>query len=108
MFNMVKGLASAIAAAVIDVMMTRREHAHSNILLDQFGASRFVLDGFHYPYGGIAAFAQAVRGQAMILASADLYCVMTGLAGALLILVLLLPTRVYPPASASVAAPAGR
>jgi MFS transporter, DHA2 family, multidrug resistance protein len=108
MFNMVKGLASAIAAAVIEAMMTWREHAHSNILLDRFGASRFVLDGFHYPYGGLAAFAQAVRGQAMILASADLYCVMTGLAGALLILVLLLPTRVYPPASASVAAPAGR
>jgi DHA2 family multidrug resistance protein len=108
MFNMVKGFASAIAAAVIDVMMTWREHTHSNILLDQFGASRFVSNGFHSPYGGLAAFARAVREQALVLASADIYLVMVGLAGVLLVLTLLLPTRVYPPASATVPAAQGR
>jgi MFS transporter, DHA2 family, multidrug resistance protein len=109
MFNMVKGLAAAIATGIVDAMMTWREHTHSNILLDQYGASRFVLNGFHYDYGGpdggLAAFASAVRDQAVVLASADIYLAMIGLAAALLLLLLVLPTRVYPPASVGTPAP---
>ena len=46
MFNMVKGLASALAIGFIDIMMTWREHMHSQVLLDQYGNSGFTLDQF--------------------------------------------------------------
>ena len=105
MFNMVKGLASAVAAALIDVVLTWREHTHSNVLLDRFGASRFVLAGLPGGQQHFAALDQAVRGQALVLALADLNFVAVGIAVALLLLLLVLPTRVYPPGAASVPAP---
>jgi DHA2 family multidrug resistance protein len=108
MFNMVKGLASAIAAALIDAVLTWREHIHSNVLLDRFGASRFVLTALPGGQPDVATLDQAVRGQALVLALADLNFVVTGIAVALLLLLLVLPTRVYPPAAASVPAPPSR
>lgn len=105
MFNMVKGLANVIAAAVVDILLTWREHTHSNILLDHVGATRFVLGGFGMPPGGIAALARSVRDQSLVLASADIYLAMVGVAACMLLLNLILPERVYPPVSARVALP---
>jgi DHA2 family multidrug resistance protein len=98
MFNMVKGLANAIAAALVDAVLTWREHTHSNILLDQFGQSRFVQAGLTGGQPDLAALDQAVRGQALVLALADLNFVVIGVAAALLLLLLVMPKRVYPPA----------
>ncbi|MEC4593833.1 MFS transporter [Nitrospirillum amazonense] len=106
MFNMVKGFANAIAAGLISFLETRREHTHSNILLDHYGASNFVLSGLNDKPRDLAAFAQAVRDQALVLTTADINLVMIGIAVALLLLIPILPTRVYPPASAGVPAPA--
>jgi MFS transporter, DHA2 family, multidrug resistance protein len=108
MFNMVKGLAAAIAAALIDAVLTWREHTHSNILLDQFGQSRFVLAGLTGGQPDFAALDRAVRGQALVLALADLNFVVIGVAAALLLLLLIMPTRVYPPAPASPPTPPSR
>jgi DHA2 family multidrug resistance protein len=105
MFNMVKGLATAIASGLIDSLLTWREHTHTNILLDRFGATRFVLDGFKGRSNDLASFAHAVRDQALVLALADIALVMIGIAGALLLLNFMLPTRVYPPAAPSSATP---
>jgi DHA2 family multidrug resistance protein len=106
MFNMVKGFANAIAAGLISYLETWREHTHSNILLDKFGASRFMLSGLGDRHENLAAFAQAVRNQAFVLTAADINFVMMGIAGALLLLIPLLPTRVYPPAAPPAARPA--
>ena len=105
MFNMVKGLASALAVGFIDIMMTWREHLHSQVLLDQYGNSGFTLDSFHFDYGGLGGFGAAVRAQAMVLTSADIYAVMLPVIGGLLLLTILIPKRVLPP-SAALAKPA--
>ena len=99
MFNMVKGLASALAVGFIDIMMTWREHLHSQVLLDQYGNSGFTLDSFHFDYGGLGGFGAAVRAQAMVLTSADIYAVMLPVIGGLLLLTILIPKRVLPPSA---------
>jgi DHA2 family multidrug resistance protein len=107
MFNMVKGLASALAIGFVDIIMTWREHTHSALLLDQYGNSRFTLAGFHFDYGGLGGFAAAVRAQAIVLSSADIYVVVLGVVAALLLLTLLLPKRIYPPSAVAPAASSG-
>jgi MFS transporter, DHA2 family, multidrug resistance protein len=107
MFNMVKGFATVIAAGLIDFLATWREHTHSNILLDRFGGSRFVLSGLKTGPVDLASFARATRDQALVMTGADINLFMMAIAGALLVLLLVLPTRVYPPAT-NVASPAPR
>jgi DHA2 family multidrug resistance protein len=101
MFNMMKGFASAIAAGMLSFLETWREHTHSNILLDHFGGSRFVLANLGARQNDLARLAGAVREQALVLTAADINRVMVGIAGCLLLLILIMPTRVYPPASAN-------
>jgi DHA2 family multidrug resistance protein len=108
MFNMVKGLAGALSIGFIDIMMTWREHAHSELLLDQYGNSGFSPDGLSFDYGGLGGFADAVRAQAMVLTSADIYVVMLGVIAALLLLTILVPKRVLPPSALAKAAAPGR
>ncbi|TWB10091.1 DHA2 family multidrug resistance protein [Nitrospirillum amazonense] len=108
MFNMVKGFANAIAAGLISFLETWREHTHSNVLLDHYGASRFMLSGLNAGPSDLATFAQSVRAQALVLTTADIDLVMIGIAAALFLLIPVLPTRVYPPASASIPTPAAR
>lgn len=105
MFNMVKGLANVIAAAVVDILLTWREHLHSNVLLDGAGRGWFARQagtaaGQNSPQPAVlAALAHAVHDQALVLASADIYLVMVGVAVVMLLLNLILPQRVYPPAA---------
>jgi MFS transporter, DHA2 family, multidrug resistance protein len=108
MFNMVKGLASALAVGFIDIMMTWREHLHSQVLLDQYGNSGFTLDQFNVDYGGLGGFGAAVRAQAMVLTSADIYAVMLPVIGGLLLLTILIPKRVLPPSAQAKPATPGR
>ena len=108
MFNMVKGFASALAMGFIDIMMTWRDNAHSQVLLDQYGNSGFMLDNFHFNYGGAGGFADTVHAQAMVLTSADIYVTMLGVIAALLLLILVVPKRVYPPSAVAPAAPPKR
>ena len=108
MFNMVKGLAGALALGFIDIMITWREHTHSQVLLDQYGNSRFTLEGFHFDYGGLGGFAAAVRAQAMVLTASDIYVAALCVIAALFLLLLVLPKRVYPPTAAAPATSSGR
>jgi DHA2 family multidrug resistance protein len=97
MFNSLKTFAAAVATAIIEGLGTDRERFHSNLLVDQLGNRALItgqsIDATH----GLAELAHRVHEQALVLASADLYRVMACVAVALLLLVPVLPVRIYPP-----------
>lgn len=113
-FNTVKGLAAVVGGGVTEGLMATRERFHSNVLIDQFGnrpqslsltlkdlASRSHLD----THRALALLDQHVREQALVLASADVFRLMGLIALALILLVPLVPTRVYPPRAVPSAPP---
>ncbi|MGF6590945.1 MFS transporter [Pseudomonas sp. 2835] len=89
-FNTVKGLASVVAAGLIEAVTTVRRHFHSNALVDSLGNS---------PLADSSApgLARRIHEQALVLTSADLYLCMALLAAALIVLIPCVPTRIYPP-----------
>ncbi|UVM21112.1 MFS transporter [Pseudomonas wadenswilerensis] len=89
-FNTVKGLASVVAAGLIEALTTVRRHFHSNSLVDSLGNS---------PLADSSApgLARRIHEQALVLTSADLYLCMALLAAALIVLIPFVPTRIYPP-----------
>ncbi|MDD2057424.1 MFS transporter [Pseudomonas sp. GD03860] len=89
-FNTVKGLASVVAAGLIEALTTVRRHFHSNNLVDSLGNSPLSDDG-------AAGLARRIHDQALVLTSADLYLCMALLALALILLIPFVPTRIYPP-----------
>ena len=98
MFNSLKTFSAAMATGLIEGLGTDRERLHSNMLVDQLGNHALVtsqsLDAAH---GGLGELAHRIHEQAVVLTSADLYLVMAGVAVALLLLVPVLPVRIYPP-----------
>nr|WP_254700350.1 MFS transporter [Trinickia violacea] len=98
MFNSLKTFSAAVATGLIEGLGTDRERLHSNMLVDQLGNHALVtsqsLDAAH---GGLGELAHRIHEQAAVLTSADLYLVMAGVAVALLLLVPVLPVRIYPP-----------
>ncbi len=97
MFNSLKTFSAAAATALIEGLGTRRERFHSNVLVDSLGNHMLVtsqsLDAAHR----LPELAHRIHSQALVLTSADLYRVMAGVAVALLLLVPVLPVRIYPP-----------
>ncbi|WP_182355348.1 MFS transporter [Komagataeibacter europaeus] len=121
MVNMLKGMANAIATALFEVMLRRREQYHSTMLLDLHGTHGTALSGMGDPIAGqIAAtspdaghiarnalqiFHTYVREQATVLALADIYLLVMWICAFFLVLTAILPGRIYPP-RAPVPAPA--
>ncbi|KAG8148389.1 MFS transporter [Burkholderia catarinensis] len=112
MFNTTRGLSTVVGATLVESLMTRREHFHSNVLVDQIGRRLHLLSQFGggdgtsallSPSGGPLSreswhlFAGQVRHQALVLSVADVYLTLTALAISLIALLLLLPGRAYPP-----------
>jgi MFS transporter, DHA2 family, multidrug resistance protein len=97
MFNSLKTFSAAVATGLIEGLGTDRERLHSNMLVDHLGNNPLVtsqsIDAAH----SLGELAQRIHVQAVVLASADLYRVMAGVAIALLFLVPVLPVRIYPP-----------
>jgi DHA2 family multidrug resistance protein len=97
MFNSLKTFSAAVATGLIEGLGTGRERLHSNMLVDQLGNHALVtsqsIDAAH----SLGELAHRIHVQAVVLASADLYRVMAGVAIALLFLVPVLPVRIYPP-----------
>jgi MFS transporter, DHA2 family, multidrug resistance protein len=97
MFNSLKTFSAAVATGLIEGLGTDRERFHSNMLVDQLGNHAVItsqsIDASH----GLGELAHRIHAQAVVLASADLYLVMAGIAAALLFLVPVLPVRIYPP-----------
>jgi MFS transporter, DHA2 family, multidrug resistance protein len=101
MFNSLKTFSAAVATALIEGLGTDRERFHSNMLVDQLGNRPLItnqgIDAAH----GLGELAHRVHEQALVLMSADLYRVMACVAVALLLLVPVLPVRIYPPWTAT-------
>ncbi|WP_263264478.1 MFS transporter [Pseudomonas sp. RIT-PI-S] len=89
-FNTIKGLASVVAGALIDVLTTHRLHYHSTMLVDALGNAPQIDDS-------LPDLASRLHQQAVVLASADLYLYMAGVALAMVLLIPIVPTRIYPP-----------
>ncbi|CAE6733619.1 Multidrug export protein EmrB [Paraburkholderia domus] len=97
MFNSLKTFSAAVATGLIEGLGTDRERLHSNMLVDQLGNHALVTSQSIDPAHSLGELAHRIHVQAMVLASADLYWVMAGVAIALLFLVPVLPVRIYPP-----------
>ncbi|NVH76935.1 multidrug efflux MFS transporter [Paraburkholderia sp. JPY432] len=97
MFNTVKTFSAALASGLIEAVGTAREHFHSSMLVDQLGNRLLIANqGVDANYG-LGHLAHRIHEQAVVLTSADLYRVMACVAVALLLLVPVLPVRIYPP-----------
>ncbi|UWF49522.1 MFS transporter [Pseudomonas sp. N3-W] len=89
-FNTVRGLASVIAAGVLDALTRSRLHFHSTMLVDNLGNSPLA-------DSDSPGLAHRLHEQAVVLTSSDLYLCMAGVALALILLIFWLPTRIFPP-----------
>ncbi len=89
-FNTVKGLSAVVAGGLLDALGTLRRHFHSNHLVDSLGNAPLLDDH-------AASLAKRIHDQALVLTSADLYLVLAVIAVALICLIPVMPTRVYPP-----------
>jgi MFS transporter, DHA2 family, multidrug resistance protein len=105
MFNSLKTFSAAVATGLIEGLGTAREHFHSNMLVDHAGNNMLVtsqsIDASH----GLGELAHRIHEQAVVLTSADLYRVMGCIALFLLVLVPVLPVRIYPPWSTTQPSP---
>jgi len=97
MFNTVKTFAAAVATGLIEGVGTAREHFHSTMLVDQLGNRALVASQSPEASLGLGALAHQIHEQAVVLTSADLYRVLACIAAALLLLIPVLPVRIYPP-----------
>lgn len=100
MFNMIKGLANAVATGLIDYLLTSRTHFHSQMLMDSLGNNLGALTALGRVPANLGQFADAAQAQALTLAISDIYLVLIGITAALFLLLVTLPSRVYPPSSA--------
>lgn len=91
-FNTLKGFAGVAAACVIEVLSLHREHFHSTMLVDQIGNGNVPI----VPVD-TAEIAHRIHMQAMTLTSADLYVYVGMACLAMIPLIAILPTRIYPP-----------
>jgi DHA2 family multidrug resistance protein len=97
MVNSLKGFAGVAATGLIEGLGTVREHFHSSMLVDRLGNNPLVADQSVDAAHGLGELAHRIHEQALVLTSADLYRVMALIAVGLLLLVAVLPVRVYPP-----------
>lgn len=92
-FNTVKGFAAVAAGSALETLSLHRLHLHSTVLLDRLGNL--------WPGSTGADLAERVHQQALVLTAADLYRAVGVLALVLMLLIPILPTRIYPPRAAS-------
>ena len=108
--NTTRSLAAPVGTCVLELVARWRGALHSERLVDQVGQMRFrpeqaqaLLPGSVVPLpsgdvGGQAErIARAVEAQASVLTTADTFLVLSAFGVALALLVILLPTRTYPP-----------
>lgn len=89
-FNTVKGLSAVIATGIIETLTTARLHFHSTMLVDSLGNSPLI-------ERDSAGLAHRLHEQALVLTSSDLYLCMAAIAVVLILLILQMPTRIFPP-----------
>ena len=100
MVNGIRGICTVIGAVLMEVLLSHREQFHSFVLLDHVGSRPELWNG-----GSLAAFAGRVRDQAHVLAMADTYLAVIAVLISMLVLLVFLPTRAYPPQPPAIARP---
>ncbi|MGC5748974.1 MFS transporter [Gluconobacter sp. NFX36] len=122
MVNMLKGMASAVGAALFEILLRRREQYHSNMLLDRSGNNATSLssmgnpiesaiqntspDTAHVSHNALEIFHDYLHEQSVVLALADIYLVVAVLCAGYVVLNFILPKRVYPPGKGPAPKPA--
>lgn len=96
MVNTLRGLFSVIAGATLENFVTHREHFHSNVLLDGVGSRLQGLDPLQTAQS-TAALARQVKEQAFVLSYSDAFLALLVVIGVLLVILVTLPKRAYPP-----------
>ena len=97
MFNTLKTFSAAVATGLIEGVGTAREHFHSSMLVDQLGNRALMASQSSDTAYDLGELAHRIHEQAVVLTAADLYRVMACIAVALLLMVPVLPVRIYPP-----------
>jgi DHA2 family multidrug resistance protein len=97
MVNSLKTFSAAVANGLIEGLGTAREHFHSSMLVDRLGNKAFVMGQSVVGAHDLGELAHRIHEQAEVLTSADLYRVMAGIAVAFLLVIPVLPVRIYPP-----------
>lgn len=96
-FNAVKGFAATAAGGVIALLSRQRGDFHSGVIADGYGTA------YRTTSESIGELTQLASSQGYVLASADLYMLVSGLALLLTGLIVVMPTRIYPPRSVAAA-----
>lgn len=96
MVNALRGLAAVIAGSAVENFLTKREHFHSNILLNAFTSRQPTL-AQPLDQGSILELAERLREQAFVLSFSDAFLALLAVLAALLLILLTLPKRAYPP-----------
>ncbi|HHQ6723836.1 TPA: MFS transporter [Serratia fonticola] len=91
-FNAVKGFAAIAASGAIALLSRQRGDFHHAVIADGFGST-------YRDTSPVSAeqLSQIAARQGYVLASADLYMLVAGLALLLTVLIVVMPTRIYPP-----------
>ena len=97
MVNSLKTFAAALANGLIEGLGTTREHFHSSMLVDRLGNKALVAGQSIDTAHSLGELAHRIHEQAEVLTSADLYRVMAGIAVAFVLVIPVLPVRIYPP-----------
>ena len=99
-FNTVKAFAAVLGTGVVTALTTSRSDFHNNVLVDQLGDHPLAQALIHHQTTSASQWlARQIATQAHVMAAADIYAVMAVLTGVLLLLVPILPKRVFPPCS---------
>jgi DHA2 family multidrug resistance protein len=91
-FNTIKGFAAVLAGGVLDFAGTERARFHATALADRLGNSPWL--------DAAAPVLRQLQHRAAADTAADMYWITAALAAALILLIPVLPTRVYPPRAA--------
>jgi len=113
LINTPRALAEAVSAWVFELVNHWRGALHSDRLADQVGRERFrtwqansvswqhpaplLPDGMPRSAGSVAVFKQEISKQALALTLSDAFLVMAALTVVLMIILMTLPVRTYPP-----------
>jgi len=91
-FNTIKGMSAVVAGAVLEALVTRRNHFHSTVLSERLGNLPGAVD--------VPGLSARMHAQVVTLTSSDLYLTVAAIALAMILIIPILPTRVFPPRAA--------
>lgn len=95
-FNTVKGFAAVAASGALETLTLHRLHVHSTMLVDRLGNNPAVAAGMQP-----VEMARRLHEQAFVLTASDLYLYLGAVALLLMLLIPILPTRIFPPRAVS-------